>query len=41
MEAYYSIVQKENEYRILLTPINTGGLPVRIQKVLYDRNIDK
>ena len=23
MEAYYSIIQKENEYRILLTPINT------------------
>ena len=41
MEAYYSIVQKENEYRILLTPTNTGGLPVRIQQVLYDRNIDK
>ena len=40
MEAYYSIIQKENEYRILLTPINTGGLPVRIQQVLSDRNID-
>ncbi len=23
MEAYYSIIQKENEYRILLTPVNT------------------
>ncbi len=23
MEAYYSIIQKENEYRILLTSVNT------------------
>jgi hypothetical protein len=40
MEAYYSIIQKENEYRILLTPVNTGGLPECIQQVLSDRMID-
>ena len=40
MEACYSIIQKENEYRILLTPVNTGGLPAHIQQVLSDRKID-
>jgi hypothetical protein len=40
MEAYYSIIQKENEYRILLTSVNTGGLPVHIQQVLSNRKID-
>ena len=40
MEAYYSIIQKENEYRILLTPVNTGVLPEHIQKVLANRKID-
>jgi hypothetical protein len=40
MEAFYSVIQKENEYRILLTPVNTGGLPVDIQRVLSDRKID-
>lgn len=40
MEAYYSIIQKENEYRILLTPVNTGVLPERIQKILAERKID-
>jgi hypothetical protein len=40
MEAYYSIIQKENEYRILLTPVNTGVLPECIQQVLSDRMID-
>lgn len=40
MEAYYSIIQKENEYRILLTPVDTGVLPERIQQVLAERDID-
>ena len=40
MEASYSIIQQENEYRILLTPVNTGGLPVNIQEVLSNRKID-
>ena len=40
MEAYYSITQKENEYRILLTPVNTEVLPEYIQEKLAERNID-
>ena len=40
MEAYYSIIQKDNEYRILLTPVNTEGLPENIQQVLSSRIID-
>lgn len=40
MEASYSIVQKENEYRILLTPVNVKVLPESIQQVLLERNID-
>lgn len=40
MEASYSIIQKENEYRILLTPVDTGVLPDYIQKVLKSKNID-
>lgn len=40
MEAYYSIIEKENEYRILLTPVNTVGLPVHIQQILSNRKID-
>lgn len=40
MEAYYSIIQKENEYRILLTPVNTGVLPVHIQNIIAERMID-
>lgn len=40
MEAYYSITQKENEYRILLTPVNTEVLPERIQEKLVEREID-
>lgn len=40
MEAYYSIIQKENEYRILLTPVNTGVLPVHIQNIIAERKID-
>ena len=40
MEACYSIIQQDNEYRILLTPVNTGGLPVNIQQVLSARKID-
>lgn len=34
MEAAYSIVQKDNEYRVLLTSVNTEVLPERIQKIL-------
>ena len=40
MEAYYSIIQKENEYRILLTPVSTGGLPEHIQQTLSNHKID-
>lgn len=40
MEVAYSIVQKDNEYRVLLTSVNTEVLPERIQKILTSRNID-
>lgn len=40
MEASYSIVQKDNEYRILLTSVNIEVLPERIHKVLTNRKID-
>ncbi len=40
MEASYSIVQKENEYRILLTPVDITALPEELQKILSDRNVD-
>ena len=40
MEASYSIVQKENEYRILMAPVNTEVLPEHIRKVLAERQID-
>ena len=40
MEASYSIVQKDNEYRILLTPVNIEVLPERILNVLTKREID-
>lgn len=40
MEASYSIVQKDNEYRILLTPVNIEVLPEHILKVLSSRKID-
>lgn len=40
MEASYSIVQKGNEYRILLTPVNIEVLPEHILKVLRSRKID-
>ena len=40
METSYSIVQKENEYRVLLTSVNTEVLPEHISKVISDREID-
>lgn len=40
METSYSIIQKESEYRILLTPANLGSLSANVVKVLADRNID-
>lgn len=40
MEASYSIIQRDSEYRILLTPMNTGVLPQHIQNVLAERKID-
>jgi hypothetical protein len=40
METSYSIVQKDNEYRVLLTSVNIEVLPDRIQKVLTNRNVD-
>ena len=40
MEASYSIIQKENEYRVLLTPVDITAFPEQLQQVLVDRNID-
>jgi len=40
METSYSIIQKENEYRILLTPVDTEVLPEHIQEVIKSRDID-
>ena len=40
METSYSIIQKESEYRILLTPANLGSLSANVLKILADRNID-
>ena len=40
MKASYSIIQKSNEYRILLTPVNIEVLPDDIQNVLSSRKID-
>ena len=40
MEASYSIIQKGNEYRIMLTPVDTEVLSERIQKELTDRQVD-
>ena len=40
MEASYSIIQKENEYRILLTSIDTEVLPKHIQKSISSRGVD-
>ena len=40
MEASYSIVQRENEYRILLTSVNTEVLPKHIQEAISSRDID-
>ena len=40
MEASYSIVQRENEYRILLTSVNTEVLPKHIQEAISSKNID-
>ena len=40
METSYSIVQKECEYRVLLTSANLGSLSAKVLKVLADRNID-
>lgn len=40
MEASYSIIQKENEYRILLTSVNTEVLPEHIQEAISNRSID-
>ena len=37
MEVSYSIIQKENEYRILLTPDATGDLRNYIQEALSSR----
>lgn len=40
MNASYSIVKKDNEYRILLTPVNIEVLPEHILNVLTSRKID-
>ena len=40
MEASFSIVQKDNEYRILQTSVNIEVLPEHILNVLTNRNID-
>lgn len=40
MEASYSIIQRENEYRILLTSVNTEVLPEHIQEAIKSRGVD-
>ncbi|MBO7138645.1 MAG: hypothetical protein J6V92_09315 [Bacteroidaceae bacterium] len=40
MVASYSIIQKDNEYRILLTSVNTEVLPEHIQEAISNRGID-
>ncbi|MBO7433305.1 MAG: hypothetical protein J6U13_06075 [Salinivirgaceae bacterium] len=40
MEASYSIIKKENEYRVSLTSVNQEALPDHIRAVLADENID-
>ena len=40
MEASYSIVKKDNEYRILLTPVNIEVLPEHLLNVLTSKKID-
>ena len=40
MEASYSIVQGDSEYRILLTPARTDVLAEHIQRVIADRTLD-
>lgn len=40
MNASYSIVKKDNEYRILLTPVNIEVMPEHILNVLTSRKID-
>ena len=40
MEASYSIIQKNNEYRILLTSVDTEVMPEHIQKAIKNRGID-
>ena len=40
MKASYSIVKKDNEYRILLTPVNIEVLPDHILNVLTCRKVD-
>lgn len=40
METFYSIVQKESEYRILLAPANLSSLSATVVNVLADRGID-
>lgn len=40
MDISYSIIQQENEYRILLTPVDITVLPDQLQKTIVDRNID-
>jgi hypothetical protein len=40
MKASYSIVKKDNEYRILLTPVNIEVLPEHILNVLTSRKVD-
>lgn len=40
MEASYSIIQKGNEYRVLLTSVDIEVLPDYILSVLLERNVD-
>jgi hypothetical protein len=40
METSYSIVQRESEYRVLLTAANLSSLSDDILDVLDERNID-
>lgn len=40
MESSYTIVQKENEYRVLLAPANLSSLSVTVLKEITNRDID-
>ena len=40
MEASYSIIKHESEYRILLSPVKLDALAKDIQTAIVERNVD-